>query len=77
MLILRTKQHQLFAPEPFKDLPIQRQPQHELVVANASIEDLPKAKLKVDDPKGMPHVGAKGGFRRLNQIQKPSSAFHR
>jgi hypothetical protein len=37
------------------------QPQHELVVANASIEDLPKAKLKVDDPKGILHVGAKGG----------------
>jgi hypothetical protein len=40
--------------------------------ADALVEDLPEAKLTFDDPKGKPHFGAKVGFRRLNQIQKPA-----
>ena len=39
---------------------------------DATVEDLPEAKLTFDDPKGLLNFGAEVGFRRLNQIKKPA-----
>ena len=46
--------------------------QLEVVLADASIEDLSEAELTFDDPKGMFHFGPEVGLCRLNQIQKPA-----
>ena len=47
-----------------------QQLEFEVVLADASVEDLAKAKLAFDDPKGMLHLGPEVGFHRPHQFKK-------
>lgn len=58
-----------YHPEVFQG---KAQIQLEVVLADASVEDLPESELTFDNAKGMLYFGAEVGFRRLNQIQKPA-----